>query len=529
VADKGHRLSSDDRETLLRTARSRQSSHGVATRARLVVDCADLGVAEAARRSSVSRATATKWWRRYLDAGVDGLHDVPHTGRPPAPDEIVRRVLTCTLDEPPAGTERWTTRTVADVASVSQATVSRIRRRYFRRLEPNAAVMGGLSTSIIIYVDVHPSGCALGFQASSGASAGGTSAARIDVIETIICVALLRSPVGGHGGRADDGSDAVAVLRRAAERLPLTPAVTLIIDAELDAPARQWLLRHPEIKAHAFTGDGWLGMLHRVVDVVDPQQLAELREVQRLIRLARRDAGEEFTWCRPTAPSSSAARTASDAETELPAGNLTQVVRGICSAIAEGELQAGDSISARRIARRSGVSPGRVADALAQLADEYLIDRRAGRYSLPVPTPRDVIETYTARGLLGTAIARRLASARIDLPAAVDEHFAGLIRCDQLGRIYEAGAIDLDLQDELAAAAAMPRIGSMFIRLTHQLRLFVTIFGLDYRYPTDEIVADDQRILVEIRRRDPDGAVSAWRCKIDNCARFMLTHLRPIE
>jgi DNA-binding GntR family transcriptional regulator len=163
------------------------------------------------------------------------------------------------------------------------------------------------------------------------------------------------------------------------------------------------------------------------------------------------------------------------------------------------------------------------------LADEYLIDRRAGRYSLPVPTPRDVIETYTARGLLGTAIARRLASARIDLPAAVDEHFAGLIRCDQLGRIYEASTIDLDLQDELAAAAAMPRIGSMFSRLTLQLRLFVTIFGLDYRYPTDEIVADDQRILVEIRRHDPDGAVSAWRCKIDNCARFMLTHLRPIE
>jgi transposase len=186
VADKDHRLSSHDRETLLRTARSRQSTHGVATRARLVVDCADLGVAEAARRSSVSRATVAKWWRRYLDAGVDGLHDIPHTGRPPAPDEVVHRVLSCALDEPPAGTERWTTRTIADVAGVSQATVSRIRRSYFRRLEPNAAAMADLSTSILTYVDVHPSGCALGFQASSGASAGGTSAARTDVIETIV-------------------------------------------------------------------------------------------------------------------------------------------------------------------------------------------------------------------------------------------------------------------------------------------------------------------------------------------------------
>jgi DNA-binding GntR family transcriptional regulator len=529
VADTGRRLSSPDREMLLRTARSRQSSHGVAIRARLVVDCADLGVAEAARRSSVSRATVAKWWRRYLDAGVDGLRDVPHTGRPPATDEVVRRVLTCALDEPPAGTERWTTRTVADVAGVSQATVSRIRRLYFGRPEPHGAFQGDLSTSILTYVDVHPSGCALGFHPSSGAPAGGTSVARTDVIETIICAALLRSPVRGHVETADDTSNAVAVLRRAAERLPLTPAVTLIIDAELDAAARQLLSRHPEIKAHAVTGDGWLGMLHRVADTVDPRQLAELREVQRLIRLARRDGAEEFSWCRATRTSSSSARTVSDAETEPPASNLTQVVRGICTAIAEGELQAGDSISARRIARRSGVSPGRVADALAQLADEALIDRHGGRYLLPVPSPRDVIETYTARGLLGTAIARRLASARIDLPPVVDEHFAGLIRCDELGRTYEAGTIDLDLQDELAAAANMPRIGSMFIRLTLQLRLFVTIFGLNYRYPTDEIVTDDKRILVEIRRHDPDGAVSAWRSKIDNCARFMLTHLSPIE
>jgi DNA-binding GntR family transcriptional regulator/transposase len=529
VAGNGLRLSSDDRQKLLRTARSRQTSHGVAIRARLVVDCADLGVAEAARRSSVNRATAAKWWRRYLDAGVDGLRDVPHTGRPTAPEEVVRRVLTCALDEPPPDTERWTTRTVADVAGVSQATVSRIRRRYFRRLEPNPTSLKDLSTSVLCYVDVHPSGCALGFQTSSGTSAGGHSAARTDVIETIICAALLRSPCHGHGETVDDASDAVAVLHRAAERFALTPAVTLLINVELDAAARQWLSRHPEIKASAVAGDRWFGMLHCISDAVDPRQLVELREVQHRIRRARSDAAGAFTWCRATPTLSSAARAVSDAETEPPEGNLTRVVRGICAAIADGELQAGDSISARHIARRSGVSPGRVADALAHLAEEALIEKRAGHCRLPVPTPRDVIETYTARGLLGTAITRRLASNRTDLPPVVDEHFARLVRCDELGHIYEASTIDLDLQDELAAASNMPRIGSMFIRLTLQLRLFVTIFGLSYRYPTDEIVADDQRILIEIARHDPDGAVSAWRSKIDNCARFMLTHLRPIR
>ncbi len=530
VVAEAARLSSDDHETLLRIARSRQAPHGMATRARLVADCADLGIAEAARRSSVSQATAAKWWRRYLKVGVDGLHDVPRTGRPRAPDEVVRRVLSCTLDEPPGGMERWSTRAVADVTGVSQATVSRIRRRYFPRLEPKAAFLQDLSTSILTYVDVHPSGCALGFHESSGASAHPTAApaARLDVVETIVCAALLHSPVGDHG-QTDDAADAAAVLRRAAERLPSTPAITLVVNAELDAAAQQWLSRHPGITAHAVTGDDWLGMLHPITDSVDPWQLAELREVQRLIRRARREAAGQFVWCRATDSASSATRTTSVAETEPPAGDLSHVVRGVCAAINEGELQAGDAISARRIARRSGVSPGRVADALAQLAEEALIDRQAGRYLLPIPTPRDVIETYTARGLLGSAIARRLASARIDLPPVVDEQYAGLIRCDELGRTLDAGQLDLDLQDELARAADMPRIGSMFIRLTLQLRLFVAILGLNYRYPTDEIAADDGLILAEIRRHDPGAAVDAWRSKIDNCARFMLAHLRGIE
>ena len=527
--DNGAWLSPDDRETLLRTARSRLTPHGLATRARLVVDCADHGVTEAARRSSVSRTTAAKWWQRYVDAGIDGLHDVARAGRPSIPGDVVRRVLTCTLDEPPSGSERWTTRAAAEAAGVSQATVSRIRRQHFPHSDADAV---DLSLSIITYVDVHSSGCALGFHASSGASAPGAQArwARVDVVETILCAALLGRPPGGTRATANEASDAVDVLGRAARRLPGGSAVTLIIDSELDERARQWLSHHPEITACSVTGDGWLGLLHPVADSVDPRQLPELREVQRLIRLARSAAAEEFVWCRGTEPSwSSAPRTASDAQHEPPAGNLTHVVRGICTAIAEGELQAGDSISAQHIARRSHVTPGRVADTLAQLAEEALIDRQAGRYLLPVPTPRDVLETYTARGLLGTAIARRLAAVGACLPAVADEYFARLVRCDELGHVYEAGVLDLDLQDELAAAAAMPRIGSMFIRLTLQLRLFVTIFGLSYRYPTDEIVADDRRILAGIRSGDPERSAEAWRAKIDNCARFMLAHLRPLE
>ena len=83
------------------------------------------------------------------------------------------------------------------------------------------------------------------------------------------------------------------------------------------------------------------------------------------------------------------------------------------------------------------------------------------------------------------------------------------------------------MQDELARAADMPRIEAMFVRLTLQLRLFVTLMGLNYGYPVDGIVTDDTRILDAIRARDPDAAVAAWRSKIDNCVRYMMMHLRP--
>ena len=66
----------------------------------------------------------------------------------------------------------------------------------------------------------------------------------------------------------------------------------------------------------------------------------------------------------------------------------------------------------------------------------------------------------------------------------------------------------------------------MFVRLSLQVRLFITIFGLNYRYPTGEILRDDRRIVAELYRRAPEDAVEAWRQKIDNAAAHMLSHLR---
>lgn len=513
-------LAAADRVELLRIARSRQTPRGVAARARMVLDCADSGVAEAARRSSVSRPTAAKWWQRYQDGGVGALDDVPRAGRPPADDEIVRRILSCSLVDPPPGVDRWSTRATAQAVGVSQATVSRVRRRAFPRAAPSELVpLRYRPMSILGYVGIHPGGCALGFHAASGASTrgGSPSPAHVDVVETIVCASLLRRP---------DPSDALDVLRRAAERLAPRPAVDLVVDVELDDRARRWLADRPWISVYSVPGENWLGMLHGIADMVDPRQIEELREIQALVRAARRGRAGEFVWSRgPVQPAAAGGRDTPAAVDLLARGDLALVVRGVCDAIADGELYARDAISPRRIARRCGLGPGRVAETLAHMAEDALVERTDGQHRLLDPTARDVVETYTARGLLGTAVVRDLASARGALLPSVDEQYRGLVRCDEHGLMSEAHRIDLDFQDELARSCRMPRIGGMFVRLSMQLRLFTTILGLRYRYPTEEMRAEGQRLLVEIRRNDPVAAVAAWHAKIDNCAQYMLSQL----
>lgn len=541
MTDETRDLGNGDREALVRIARSWVATHGTATRAQLVLDCADAGIAEAARRSGVSPTTVTKWWRRYSEFGIDGLSDTPRTGRPTASADTVAGVLRCALLTPPGDGNRWSTHTIAEHTGTSQATVSRIRRRVFPRPDPGTELLPDSATAVLAYVDVDAAGCAIGLMPARGGVAR-NSPALADAVETIVCAALIRRPHDGYGppepaGTGSEGPQhpaagprAVDLLRRAADRLPPSLPYTLLIDVELDPAARRWLMHRPELQVHALTPEAWLATVQRIASIVDPQQLKELQQVQAQIREAYAAGRTGFTWVRA---GESRAATQVDAAppepSETVAGDPERVVQAICAALVHGEMGAGDPVTVRSVSRRAGISAGRVAETMARLAEEALLDRRCGQYLLPVPQARDVVETYTARGLLGTAIARRLAGAQISpSPAAYTLHDR-IVTCDRLGLATQAYRLDLDLQNEIARNAAMPRIGWMFIQLSLQLSLFTTIIGLDYQYPTDEIVTDDRRVLDTIAAGDPEAAVNAWREKTDNCARYMLRALKAMS
>lgn len=532
MAQKPLTIPDGDRAALTRMAVSRRTPRGESTRAQIVLACVEGTVADAARRCGVSPRTAGKWKSRYQRYGVEGLIDAPRSGRPATPDEMVHETLTCVLREPPTG--GWTTRSIAEAGGLSQSTVCRIRRDHFPRSGDEAVAELAEHSAVLAFAHVGSDLRVLAFYSPATAPERrphrrSSARAVAEALEAVLCAALVAER-DASAATPPDSPTALDLLRRAVGEAPARRPVTVVLGFQPDRAALHWLRRHPRVDVVVVTPDRWLGQLHRLAHVVDTRQLPELVDVAARIRMwCREPGGGPFEWKR------SARIFDHDDHQEVPVVDIRSgrrpsvaavVVRGLCEAIADATLCSGRRINERALAARVQLSSATVSDALRQLVEDGLVNQDAtGRFVVPTVTERDVLETYTARGLLGTAIVRRLAGGAGSLPDAISDLFDDLVSCAGRNQVAATGSLDLDVQDELARVARMPRIEAMFVRLTLQLRLFVTLMGLNYEYPVDEIVADDSRILDAINARDVAGAVAAWRSKTDNSARYMMGHI----
>ena len=81
---------------------------------------------DVASELAVSHVIVSKWTRRFVEQGLDGLCDAPGRGRKPSlPSKKVEMVLT-KATQPPEGRTRWSTRTMGKAAGISAASVQRI-------------------------------------------------------------------------------------------------------------------------------------------------------------------------------------------------------------------------------------------------------------------------------------------------------------------------------------------------------------------------------------------------------------------
>ena len=101
--------------------------YGLVQRARIILACAqgltNTGVAE---RLDASLSAVGKWRRRFLERGIQGLHDDLRAGRPRTyGDEKVAELINRALQKKPDNASAWSVRLMAKAQGVSKSTVQR--------------------------------------------------------------------------------------------------------------------------------------------------------------------------------------------------------------------------------------------------------------------------------------------------------------------------------------------------------------------------------------------------------------------
>src|SRR4051794_3295590 len=139
-------LTDDERQTLQTWASRPKSTLRLATRARIVLACAEgLENQQVPARLRVCSATVGTWRRRFLERRLEGLADEPRPGAPrKITDADVERVVTRTLEAKPKSATHWSTRGLAAEVGMSQSSIGRIWRAF--GLKPHRAGTFKLST-----------------------------------------------------------------------------------------------------------------------------------------------------------------------------------------------------------------------------------------------------------------------------------------------------------------------------------------------------------------------------------------------
>jgi len=136
-------LAEEQRSQLEAISSSRSMPYGIVVRSQVVLLAAKgLSNTDIGARLHLSKPSVGKWRQRYLEYGIQGLHDELRPGRPrTVADEKVAQLVRKTLDTKPKGGTHWTIRSISRETKISHGTVERIwqafglqphRRKHFK-------------------------------------------------------------------------------------------------------------------------------------------------------------------------------------------------------------------------------------------------------------------------------------------------------------------------------------------------------------------------------------------------------------
>jgi len=121
-------LNAIELQALENLLRKRNLGQSVALRGKIVLLCSQgMPDLQVAKELGVTHATVGKWRKRYLENGLDGLHDAPRCGPPrTVTDDDVERVVKLTLETMPKNATHWSIRSMAAASGLTQNAIFRI-------------------------------------------------------------------------------------------------------------------------------------------------------------------------------------------------------------------------------------------------------------------------------------------------------------------------------------------------------------------------------------------------------------------
>ena len=289
-------LTDDERRKLTTWASRPKSTLRLATRARIVLACADepnnLLVAE---RLGVCAATVGTWRNRFVTKRRDGLVDEPRPGAPRrVSDADVERVVTKALEPKPANATHGRTRGMATASGMSQSAIRRIWRAV--ELQPHRADTFTLSNDpyfvetvrdvVGLYLSPPENAIVLSVDEKSQVQAldrtqpllpmtpaqverGTHDDVRHGVTSLFAALDVATGEVIGTCHRRHRHQEFVTFLDHVDRTVVKEPGLSIHLildnDATHETPAvKRWLLRHPDYHRHVIpTRSSWLNQVER--------------------------------------------------------------------------------------------------------------------------------------------------------------------------------------------------------------------------------------------------------------------------
>ncbi|WP_118179082.1 IS630 family transposase [Paraburkholderia phosphatilytica] len=254
-------LSESEREELQALTMRRKTAQALASRARIVLACADgIDNKAVAAKQRVTQQTVSKWRARFMIHRLDGLLDAPRPGAPRTiNDARVDAVIAKTLESVPVGATHWSTRTMAREMKLSQTAVTRIWRAF--GLQPHRQETFKFSSDPMFVDKVRD---IVGLYLNPPLK---TMVLCVDEKSQIQALDIATGEVIGEIHRRHRSSEFLRFLRTIEATVPSYLDVHLVMDnygTHKTPSIKAWFARHPRFHVHFTpTSASWLNQVER--------------------------------------------------------------------------------------------------------------------------------------------------------------------------------------------------------------------------------------------------------------------------